>query len=156
MRGRTASFPLMNLKRHIRWSHGVCYSRGYCAVGDQYRRHQFIEGCDRRDRRHRDGRDAIEEASRLGESGFSFGFLEPKIAKFITECKLIKKSCDRRGRTARFPGASLSFPGGAPRGRARSAQYYVGIPILLSDGKRLIFARRAVKRQGLGGETVDS
>ena len=37
-------------------------------------------------------RDAIEEATRLGGDGLSFGFLGPKISKLIAECQLIKKS----------------------------------------------------------------
>lgn len=96
-------------------------------------------------------RDAIEEATRLGSSGLSFGFLGPKIAKLITECKLIKKSYGTVEDALSVSPERLSYsleklleiePD------LHNASISVGIPILLPDGERLIFARRAVKDKG--------
>jgi len=93
-------------------------------------------------------RDAIEEATRLGGGGVAYGFLGPKMSKLITECKLIKQSY----------GTVEDAVGVSPERLAysleklleidpdiRSAPISIGIPILLPDGERLIFARRPVK-----------
>lgn len=96
-------------------------------------------------------RDAIEEATRLGSSGLSFGFLGPKISKLIGECQLIKKSYGTVEDALSVSPERLSFsleklleiePD------LRNTSISVGIPILLSDGERLIFAKRTVKDKG--------
>ena len=86
--------------------------------------------------------------ARLGGGGVAYGFLGPRMSKLITECKLIKQSYGTvedaltvtPGRLAYSLEKLLEVDPGM-----RSAPISVGIPILLPDGERLIFARRAVK-----------
>ncbi len=96
-------------------------------------------------------RDAIEEATRLGGGGVAYGFLGPKMSKLITECKLIKQSYGTVEDALTVTPERLAYslekllevdPG------MLSAPISIGIPILLPDGERLIFARRAVKDKG--------
>jgi hypothetical protein len=93
-------------------------------------------------------RDAIEEATRLGGGGVAYGFLGPRMSKLITECKLIKQSYGTVEDALTVTPERLAYslekllevdPG------MRSAPISIGIPILLPDGERLVFARRAVK-----------
>ncbi len=96
-------------------------------------------------------RDAIEEATRLGGGGVAYGFLGPRMSKLITECKLIKQSYGTVEDALTVTPERLAYslekllevdPG------MRSAPISIGIPILLPDGERLVFARRAVKDKG--------
>ncbi len=93
-------------------------------------------------------RDAIEEATRLGNDGITYGFLGPRISKLVTECKLIKQSYGTiedalsvsPQRLAYSLEKLLEIESGI-----RNAPVSIGIPILLPDGERLIFAKRANK-----------
>lgn len=95
--------------------------------------------------------DAVEEAARLGDIGLSYGFLGPKISKLIMECRLIEKSC---GTLEDVLSASVEHLSDSleklleTEPDLRNASISVGIPILLPDGKRLIFAKRDGKDKG--------
>ncbi len=96
-------------------------------------------------------RDAIEEATRLGGAGFSYGFLGPGISKLVTECKLIKQSYGTVEDALSVSPERLAYsleklleieP------EIRNVPISIGIPVLLPDGERLLFAKRAVKEKG--------
>lgn len=93
-------------------------------------------------------RDAIEEATRLGNSSITYGFLGPRISKLVTECKLIKQSYGTIEdalsvsplRLAYSLEKLLEIEDGI-----RNIPISMGIPVLLPDGERLLFAKRSVK-----------
>ncbi len=93
-------------------------------------------------------RDAIEEAVRLGSGGIAYGFLGPRMSKLVTECKLIKQSYGTVEDALSVSPERLAYSLEKlleVEPEMRSAPISIGIPILLPDGERLIFARRAVK-----------
>lgn len=96
-------------------------------------------------------RDAIEEAARLGGGGVAYGFLGPKMSKLITECQLIKQSYGTVEDALSVSPERLAYsleklleiePD------IRNATLSIGVPVLLPDGQRLLFARRAVRDKG--------
>jgi len=96
-------------------------------------------------------RDAIEEATRLGGGGLAYGFLGPKMSKLVTECKLIKQSYGTVEDALSVSPERLAYSLEKlleVEPDLRNACVSIGIPVLLPDGLRLLFARRAVKEKG--------
>lgn len=96
-------------------------------------------------------RDAIEEATRLGSGGLAYGFLGPKMSKLVTECRLIKQSYGTVEDALSVSPERLAYSLEKlleVEPDLRNACISIGIPVLLPDGLRLLFARRAVKEKG--------
>lgn len=96
-------------------------------------------------------RDAIEEATRLGGGGLAYGFLGPKMSKLVTECKLIKQSYGTVEDALSVSPERLAYSLEKlleVEPDLRNACISIGIPVLLPDGLRLLFARRTVKEKG--------
>ncbi len=93
-------------------------------------------------------RDAIEEATRLGSTGITYGFLGPRISKLVTECKLIKQSYGTIEDALSVSPLRLAYSLEKLleiEDEIRNVPISLGIPILLPDGERLLFAKRALK-----------
>lgn len=93
-------------------------------------------------------RDAIEKAKRLDGSGITYGFLGPRVSKFIAECTLIQYHyknindvLDASPEHITSSWESLVLTDGAIRINLIS----IGLPILLPDGERILFAKRLIK-----------
>lgn len=106
-------------------------------------------------------RDAIEEAVRMGSSGITYGFLGPTMSKLVAECKLIKQSYGTIEDALSVSPERLAYSLEKLleiESEIRNAIISIGIPILMPDGERLLFVKRAVRDKGWEEEpwAVDS
>jgi len=93
-------------------------------------------------------RDAIEEMAKLGNDGIAYGFLGPRMSKLVTECKMIKESCGTIEDTLAVSPQRLSHKLEKLLeidAASRTSPISIGIPVLLPDGERLLFAKRVAK-----------
>ncbi|MCX7857335.1 MAG: hypothetical protein N2513_05065 [Deltaproteobacteria bacterium] len=102
----------------------------------------------------------LEKSRELGKKGLSYGLLGAKVSKLISEAGLLK-ACFIWAEDA-IKVTPLQMSKGTERFILRKGNFLrkealsIGIPILLPDGKRFLFAKRGNKRQKLGEGTIES
>lgn len=87
----------------------------------------------------------IRETENLGEQGIAYGLLGPRITKLIFEAHLIRKSYNTFEKALQPLPEEISYTLEKEVERdqeIRSGALSIGIPILLTDGKTLLFAQR--------------
>ncbi len=93
----------------------------------------------------------IKETEKLKQGGYAYGLLGPKVAKLILEAHLLKQVYETLERAVRPSAAAMAQALRKEVGKNREirvAAISLGIPILLPDGKTLLFANRSRSDKG--------
>ena len=100
---------------------------------------------------------AVKHMERLGHEGVTYGFLGPRVVKLISEAHLLRQCYGTMADVLEHSADQISalLESWMMKSENRPTEAIsLGVPVLLSDGERILFGAPSGGRQGMGGRPM--